>query len=145
MRHRHDARQGGRRTDAYAGKAGGVVPRQNGGFQMTRQTRVSTAPAAIATFWGIDDAALMRVEEAYRAWFEASEDIQRQALAYVNGCFAKNSALFADMAKCKNPLELVKLHSGYAGDALDDFVESGRRMAAVIEQAARKALPEGAA
>jgi hypothetical protein len=98
----------------------------------------STAPPDLGAFWGIDDATLARANESYRTWLEAGEAIQRQALEFMQGRITKNSEAFAQLAKCTNPQELLELQAGFTRDAIADLVTNSRRIAACIEDAARK-------
>jgi hypothetical protein len=110
---------------------------------MTRQTKHIPATPMPGSFWGIDDASLTRAESACRSWLDAGEQIQRQAIEYVSGRFAKDCAMLGNIAKCGNTIEIMNLQSGYAREAFDDFIENGRRIATLVEGAVSKGFSSG--
>lgn len=95
-------------------------------------------------FWDMNAKPLEYAERVCKAWFDATGEMQSQALEFLNDRLATDSAALAKLSQCTVPLEVLSVQTEYARRAFRDFVAGGQKMVAWFDAAQERVLAAAA-
>ena len=110
---------------------------------MTMQNR--SDPSAVPSLWDMNQQSLGNVETALRAWLEYSDRAQEHATRFLNGRWAKDTAVLAQLGQCKTPVDALKVQMTYVTAAYADYMNEGQKEVEFLGDVARETLPSMAA
>lgn len=113
---------------------------------MKSQTEFFSAfPVDVRALWDMNGKSLDYADRIYRAWLNAADEVQSEAIEFLNDRFAKDSAVIARLGQCKTPVEVFSVQADYAGHAFADIVNEGQKIAGYFGNAAREGMFSGPA
>ena len=106
---------------------------------MTMQNR--SVPSDMASLWDMNRQSFGNAETAFRAWFEISDRVQKQATEFMNTRWAKDTAALAQLGQCKTPVDALDVQMAYLRGAFEDYVSEGQKFVDFCDDVARETLP----
>jgi hypothetical protein len=106
---------------------------------MTMQSR--SVPTDIASLWDMNQQSFDSAETAFRAWFEISGRVQKEATKFMNSRWAKDTAALAQIGQCKTPVEAMDVQMAYLRGAFEDYVSEGQKIVDFCDAVAKETLP----
>jgi hypothetical protein len=100
-----------------------------------------SVPSDIASLWDMNQQSFGNAETAFRAWFEISGRVQKQATKFMNRRWAKDTAALAQLGQCKTPVEALDLQMAYLRGAFEDYVSEGQKIVDFCDDVAKETLP----
>ena len=97
----------------------------------------------VPSLWDVNGEGYDYAEKAYRGWLETAGRMQSDAMEFVRNRLEKDAAAVADLGKCRTAVEAFNVQFAYARDAFADFVGEGRRIATLLGDVTREAMPYG--
>ena len=100
-----------------------------------------SVPSDIASLWDMNQQSFGNAETAFRAWFEISGRVQKQATQFMNSRWAKDTAALAQLGQCKTPVDALDVQMAYLKGAFEDYVNEGQKIVDFCDDVARETLP----
>lgn len=86
--------------------------------------------------WGMPGSPFQDVGDAYRAWFEGAQQVQAEAVEFMNERVGKDMAMLSDCARCTTVAEALEVQARYGSDAVNDYLAEGRRLFELLSHVA---------
>jgi hypothetical protein len=109
---------------------------------MASTTFSSQFPFDLASLWDSSANPLDYAQSAYKAWVDASAEMQNHSVEFLNSRLATDSAAIAKFVQCRTPLEILGVQADYARQVFAELVAETQKIAAWSE-AHRKACWPG--
>ncbi|HEX8011076.1 MAG TPA: phasin family protein [Casimicrobiaceae bacterium] len=94
----------------------------------------------LPAFWDVNAKPVDYAEKVFKVWFDATGEMQSQALEFLNERLATDSVAIAKLFQCRLPHEVFGVQAEYARRAFRDFVAGGQAMVAWFDAAQERVL-----
>jgi len=86
-------------------------------------------PFDLSSLWDSSANPLGYAQDLYRAWLDASAEMQNHTVGFLNNRLATDSAAIAKLVQCRTPLEILGVQADYARQVFAELVAATQKIA----------------